>query len=341
MNILDYQKHIGVYRLSPKQKLLLQACVLQGKPALDAWQEWKNSVDIEQLDSASNALLSQLYSNLAAHQVKDLHLARLKGIYKRSWYGNQLLLKKLQSIVRALQTAKIDTIVLGDAAIVAGYGAALCKHTFFDINLLIHPVHLEKAINILNRLGWNLINYSRKDLYWQFQDTSPTNLQLLGQLFWAMPQEHTQKQLWAEACPCQIGDLNTFILSFTDLFLHLCITTFYLGTSQNLNGLANGMILLRQQEAEIDWVEIVTQAQKYQTILPLRNMLTLVCQLLTLSIPDWVLPALHQMPIGNKEFLQYQILAFSKKTILKSLLLRVANYRNFWLSEVNLDKARQ
>lgn len=325
MKIPDYQRLIGVYRLSSPQKLLLQACVLQGKPALDAWQEWKNSVDIEELDAASNALLSQLYYNLATQQVDDSNMPRLKGIYKRSWYGNQLLLQKLQTILLALQAAKIETMVLGNAAIVAGYGQDRCQQSLYELNLLIQPVHLEKALKIVNQLGWNLVEHSQTNLYWQLQDASKTNLHLLGQLFWAMPQEHTQKQLWANACPCQIANTNTFILGLTDFFLYLSTNTFYLGTSQNLNGLANGMILLRQQEAEINWIELVTQAQRYQVILPLTNMLTLWCRLFALSIPDWVFPALYQMPVSNREYLQYQVLSFSKKAILKSLLLRARN----------------
>lgn len=323
MKILDYQQLIGVYRLSLEQKLLLQASVLHGQPALDAWQQWQKSVDIEQLDSASNSLLSQLYFNLAANQVEHFHLARLKGIYKRNWYGNQLLLKKLQTILQALQTAKIDSILFGDAATVAGYGKDLSQHPLHEITLLVNPLDLEKAIAIFDRLGWNLVN--QNNLYWQLQDESKTTLHLRGELFWAMPQEYTQKQLWVNALPCQIGEINTFILSFNDLFLHLSSRTFSLKSTQNISRLADGMILLKQQKAEINWIELVTQAQKYQTILPLRNMLTLLCQLFNLSIPNWILPALHQMPVAHQEFLQYQILPQRKKTILKSILLRAVN----------------
>ncbi|NJL53048.1 MAG: nucleotidyltransferase family protein, partial [Hydrococcus sp. SU_1_0] len=210
--------------INPKQKLLLQACVLQGKPVLDAWEEWKNAVDIEQLDAASNALLSQLYCNLATHQVDDFQMARLKGIYKRNWYGNQLLLKKLQTILQTCQTSKMDTVVLGDASIVAGYGKDCCQHPLEDINILVHPVDLEKAIAILAQAAWNLVE--RQYSYGQLQDEAKTKLHLRGDLFWAIPQEHTRKQLWANAFPCQIGDINTFILSLTDLFLHLSLRTF-------------------------------------------------------------------------------------------------------------------
>ena len=64
---MNPSKKLGLYWLSREQKLLLKACVLEGKDALGAWETWQESVDIENLDSGSNTLLCQLYSNLSAH----------------------------------------------------------------------------------------------------------------------------------------------------------------------------------------------------------------------------------------------------------------------------------
>lgn len=332
-SFFNYRQLIGIYRLSREEKLLLQASALQGRVALEAWQEWKESVDIEILDSASNAMLCQLYHNLSANQVEDWHMARLKGIYKRTWYNNQLLIRKLQTVLKAFKQANIETIVNGDAAILSGYCDDSGQFSINDFNLLVHPTDGKKAITILNQLGWNQVEdsssvFNEQDLSLKLEDKSKTILNLQGRIFWIIPQEYTDKQLWENALICSIGDNKSLILGSIDLFLHLCVRTFYRGKSSHINLLLNAMILQKsalKNQNSWNWIELVTQAQKYQVILPLRNMLILLRELLELSFPDWVLPALDQMPVASKEYLDYQVLFGEKRAILKSVLFNSLN----------------
>ncbi|MFM5969685.1 MAG: hypothetical protein ACKO9X_03730 [Dolichospermum sp.] len=75
---------------------------------LTAWQDWRDSVDIETLDASSYSLLPQLYQNLLAHGVDDTEMSRLKGIYRRNWYANQLKLKSLKAILSSLKDIGIE-----------------------------------------------------------------------------------------------------------------------------------------------------------------------------------------------------------------------------------------
>lgn len=324
----DYKQIIGLHQLSSPQKLLLQASVLKGEAALDAWQQWQSMVDIDTLDTGSNALLSQLYSNLAAHQVEHTYMSRLKGIYKRSWYGNQLLLKKLQTVLKALESAQIKAVILGDVATVLGYYQEHLQHPIYYFNLLIHPTEEEKAIAILAQQGWHQLEQNMDNnqagFSAQLEDHTATRLHLQGQVFWAAPQEQITQQLWTNTVSCRLGDLEVSTLKFTDLLLHLCLKAFYLSQTPQIILFADAMTLLQRHQAEIDWFELVTEAQKYQVILPLRNMLTVLQELFAISLPDWVLSALHQMPVGQKEFLTYQVLPQRKRTIIKSILFRTA-----------------
>lgn len=330
MKLPDYKQIIGLHQLNSEQKLLLQATVLQGAPALNAWEQWQSTVDLDTLDPGSDALLCQLYSNLVTHQVEHSHMARLKGIYRRNWCASQLLLKKLELILKVLQQEDIKTIILGDAATVLGYFPEGLQRPIYNFNLLLQPTEKEKAIAILEQQGWSLVKHhspssNGSSLSCQLQDSSGTRLHLQEQLFWAVPQEYTTQQLWTNAIPCQVGDLDALRLSYTDLFLHLCLRAFYFNQTPQIIFFADAVKILQQHQGEINWLALVTQAQRYQTILPVRNMLTVLNQLFNLDLPDWVLSALHQMPVGHKEFLQYQILPQRKRTIIKSILFRTAN----------------
>jgi len=72
-----------------EQELLLRAALLQGNDAINAWHEWKSSVDIEQLDQGSYRLLPLLYRSLHIDGVEDPLMNKLKGVYRMTWYKNQ------------------------------------------------------------------------------------------------------------------------------------------------------------------------------------------------------------------------------------------------------------
>ena len=331
MKNFDYRQLIGIYQLSRQQKLLLQACILKGRIAIAAWEEWKASVDIEVLDNSSNAMLCQLYHNLSANQVQDGHMGRLKGVYKRNWYHNQLLVKKLQTILQVFQQARIPIVVLGDLIIATAYSDNLGQIPVNGLHFLVHPADGQKAIAILAELGWNQINLTKSvmnewDLRLEFEDSSGLHSSLQGHLFWAIPQEYTDKELWDSTLAYSIGDVTTLMLSPTDLFLHLAMRTFYRGGNSTVHLLVNAMLILQQPELKIDWIKLIAQAQKYRAILPVKNILILLQQLFERSIPHWVLPALNQMPMARQELCKYRVLPRSKKFVLKSILYR-AIYR--------------
>lgn len=75
-----------------EQELLLRAALLQGKDAIAAWEEWKLSTDIEQIDLGSEQMFPLLYYNLITHGIKDPLIDNLKTFYLRTWRRNQLLI---------------------------------------------------------------------------------------------------------------------------------------------------------------------------------------------------------------------------------------------------------
>jgi len=101
-----------------RQELLLRAALLRGKEAIAAWREWKSSVDVDRLDQGSRRLLPLLYRNLRAHGVEDPLMNSFKGIYRLTWYKNQMAFHKMTSLLRSFHHAGIETMLLKGAALV-------------------------------------------------------------------------------------------------------------------------------------------------------------------------------------------------------------------------------
>lgn len=294
------------YRLSKAQALLLKAALLTGQPVHRAWEQWKSQVDIENLDDASYALLPQLYQNLLTHQVEDAHIARLKGIYRRTWYANRLQIKEIETLIIALIDAGIQIIVLGDVAISAYYQNSGTR-SISSFNLLVQSTDMKAAIAVLSQFDW----YSAIELYESQLSVKLHNQQqqqplwLQQHLFWAIPQAQIDKLVWRSAVPSHGWGTLGLMLNPTDQFLDVCAKTFLQGRSHQIQEIADAMVLL----AAVDWSRLVAQAQRYRLILPLSTMLLLLQSVLQVSIPNWVLPTLRRTAIAPEEWLNYQVWA--------------------------------
>jgi hypothetical protein len=318
------------------QRVLLQAAILEKQSALEAWQQWRNRVDIEKLDSGSHHLLSLLYPNLIRHGIEDSHLSRLKVVYRRTWYANQLLVKSFGSILQGLQTAGIRSLVIGEMALVSTCYSDYGHRPLYGLDLLIPCPQTLTAIDTLQNLGWTIPSSYRpqpgerlwkKPLYF-CQPTSPDNalsvsINLHNHLFRGEPQTYIDEKLWTNAVSTQIGNFSTFVLSPVDQLLHLCLKNNREQKQRPIYWLADAALLLKTLSEESDWVRLVTQAQRYEIVLPLRYLLSELGEVLNLSPPTWVLPSLNQMAISYYELLEYNLASDRKLLLLKAQLLRL------------------
>src|SRR5271163_4711088 len=85
---------------TPEQELFLQAALLQGPRGIHAWRLWHAGADIDGLDIGCQRLLPQLYHTLQSQGVSDAVIERFKGLYRRTWYQNQLLFHSMADLLR-------------------------------------------------------------------------------------------------------------------------------------------------------------------------------------------------------------------------------------------------
>jgi hypothetical protein len=316
----DRFSSLGGYRLAPDQELLLQATLLEGSGVQRAWDQWRSLIDIEVVESSSHALLPQLYQNLLTHGVEDPHMARLKGIYRRNWYADRLQLDCLKILLSQLKSAGIEAIVLGEAA---RYHPKNCR-PISSLQLLVSTDELEGAATQLAGLNWR-ISDSVAQTFIQLQDDRDRSLHLQGHLFWAIPQDDTDRLVWQYATPSD-DDLAGWRLSPTDRFLDLCSRTFIKSKSPQIAGIADALMLIQHSGDDLDWMRLVTQTQRDRSILPVRNMLMLLERVLGYSAPGWVFPALSQLPIDRSEWLKYQVLAGDRRSSIRSIVARSSSH---------------
>lgn len=314
-----------------QQKLLLKAALLKGKIAIDSWQQWKASVDIENLDQESYQLLPLLYSNLSAHNVTDEHFGRLKGVYRRSWCENQVMLQNLTTILSYFQQAGIDTLLLKAAALNLSSPGDNGLRMINFLDLLVHPEDALKAMNLLQKIGWQpqgkiperLVPFAH---VLGFKNSSNQYLNLRWHLFGEGFNETAEKDFWNSAKLTQLGDASAYILSPTDGLFYICVAGGFWNQTLPANRIADAAILLNSSSSEIDWNRLITLAQTYHFVLPLKTTLSELQNFLNSPIPSSSLETIQNLPISQFESREYQIVAGKKTSVLERFLLRYFQY---------------
>src|SRR5205823_1539331 len=100
-------------------------------------------------------LLAAAFRPVRALGVDDQMLSLAGGLYRQSWYENQLALHRLAKAVTSLNAAGIEVLVLKGAALSLLHYRDLGARPMLDVDLLVAPRHLWEAIQVLAASGWH------------------------------------------------------------------------------------------------------------------------------------------------------------------------------------------
>ena len=141
-------------RASVAQALLLRAALLPGAEGVDAWRHWRRGADLDEIDRGSARLLPLLWFNLIANGISDEWMPRFKGIYRHSWFGNQVWMRRVREIQGLLGGTGVTPIFLKGIALANGYYANPGLRPMDDLDVLIPVERAEEGLAALEGGGW-------------------------------------------------------------------------------------------------------------------------------------------------------------------------------------------
>ena len=98
------------------QERILQAIFLDEARARAAWRDVRDELDLDVMEDGSYFLLPSLYRRLVELSIDDPDLPRLKGVYRRTWYRNTLLIDSMRAPLAELRASDVTLLILGAAA---------------------------------------------------------------------------------------------------------------------------------------------------------------------------------------------------------------------------------
>lgn len=311
--------------LSADERLLLSAASQSRPIAQAAWEHWRTRCRVEAAGPRSQALFAMVYANLIA-DLGGPDATLLKGVYRRTWYANQLVLAQLRPLLDRLAADGIPSMVLNDASVVAGQYPDIGYRSIRCIDILVHRDDLHGSIAAAAAEGWQAEPGksfgSRTSLsIMAFSGSEGRSLRVWANLFAAEPQEDTDARIWQAAQRLHLNGQSIATLGPVEQLLCLSADAFR-DSAPPLLLYADASLLLRSLTSSSEWTRLVWQAQRYEHILPLRNMLAFLQATLGVDLPAWVLPVLRKMAISHAELLQYHQACESLQLRVKSMCLR-------------------
>lgn len=283
------------------QELLLHAALDDGPGAMTAWESWRSSADVERLDLGSHRLLPLLYRNLSALGVEDSLMARIKGVYRRSWYENQLLFNKLTRLIILFRRAGIRTMVLKGAALSVAHYCDSGVRPMADLDILVPTPDALRAGDLIKELGWR----PRGDMpdkrflmsnrhAWEYADESGCRFDFHWNVFLGNLGENADDDFWCQAVPVEVNGEASLILCPSDQLLHVCSHGAEWNTIPPIRWVADAMTVLKSSGADVHWDRFLVQARRCSVALAAGNTLAYLRERFGVPVPVSLLEDLRR-----------------------------------------------
>jgi hypothetical protein len=250
--------------LAPDQVLLLRAALLPAEPGIAAWREWRATADLDTIDRGSARLLPLLWFNLLANGIDDPWMPRFKGIYRHTWFGNQVWMRRVRHIEATLATQGVSPIALKGLALANAYYENPGLRPMDDLDLLIAPDEVARALDVLRAADWHApFDHAERVLEFvhgvELVSPAGERLDLHGHLFQGSLNELVDAQRRARAEQLTLGDGPLRVLDATDQLLHVLVH----GVESDPPAprwLADALVMLRRRGADIEWPRLLADA---------------------------------------------------------------------------------
>jgi hypothetical protein len=237
-------------------------------------------------DIQHDGIESQIYFLLKQQgrleQIPSFFQDWLKENYEKGLYQNLLIKNQTDQILKVFEANGLDVIPLKGVYFAEEFFGHIGARVTSDIDLLIRHHDLEKAIELINTLGFS-VEEEQIPGHFHCSYSKPvphSNIPLVVEIHWSIVKENTSNfdinDFWAHAKPIP-GSSHIMELSPNDTFYMICLH----GWRHNLDSMRyfiDIIQVLHKYRAVIDYQEIFAMAAQHQTFKRMTRTLSIVYQ---------------------------------------------------------------
>jgi len=249
------------------QELLLDIVTGPDEVALAAFRTWFGRTLAEpDFDSGSRRLFPAVYHRLHALGVEDPIMGRLKGMFRRAWYENNVAFPDYEAAVALLERHGIETLLLKGVPLALTYYAHPALRPMADIDILVRPAQAEAAMTLLIEAGWRPHQpawAARIEFRHSMSVENAVRRQI--DLHWHVLLEAcnpaADAHFWATARPLRFAGVGTRQLDATNTLLHVIVHGIRWNQEPPVRWVADALAVLERAQGEIDWPGMVAFAR--------------------------------------------------------------------------------
>jgi hypothetical protein len=303
----------GSFWPSEQQELLLRTALREDDVALAAWLRLRPRLDLDRLEEGSIRLAPLVYRRLVQLGLEDPELPRLKGLYRRSWYENTLVLDQLVTLLKALAAAGVEPLVLDGPAIGLRYYPELALRKFLNTGLLLPEGAGEAATRALDGSEFEPLEPARRG------EAAPLPYQgRNGHVFYlhreppadliGVDGRSPTRDWWTRARPLKLAGAQSQVPAPGDQLLATLLTGARPSEPPAIDWMADAAVILRGGD-DLDWPALIGQAADCRMTLRLRESLRFLAQSVTAEVPQAVLDELERWQPTRRERLAHRLAA--------------------------------
>ena len=282
-------------RPTDDQELLLEAAIGSPDVARAAWSEWQEQNELDDVDFGAQRLLPLVYRHLVELGVDDPDLGRLKGLYRRSWYRNQIVFRWAGEMLETLRAAGLETMLLKGAALSTLYYRDPGVRPMDDVDILVRSEQAEAALDVLEEAGWAPVTQVPREVFLtvrhaeQLSRPDGAGVDLHWNVLW---QPGRDDDFWESAVEMTIGGEPTRALCPSDQLLHACVHGAAWNPLPPIRWVADALTVLDGASDVIDWERLVAQARARRATVALSGELAYLSERFGAAVPASVVEEL-------------------------------------------------
>jgi len=277
---------------SREQLLLLQTILLPAEKGLMAWEQWRQSVDIRDVDYGCQRLFPLLYRFLQRNGIEYPETNRLKGVYRKALIKNRILEHEAVDLIRRFNQAGIDVMLLKGAALVLdGYYPDAALRPMDDLDLLVPYDLRNEAESIAAKAGWSppLQFASLRELSHALSmKKGSVGIDLHWYLHISSAHQSLDRPLWDRASAATFGGQKVWLLHPTHQLLHTCVHGVAWNPVPAIRWIVDACMILEKAGERVEWDVLITEAEKRRENASMAAALEVLRARFDAKIPTWV-----------------------------------------------------
>ncbi len=327
--------HAGVYVWpSSEQQLLLEAGLLDGQRAIDAFHAWSSRVRLEDDFSAATVrLLPLVYHNMHKLGLDHPIMQRLKGVYRHSWYGTHRLLHAVTPVVEQLAAAGIPVLLTKGVPLGLTYYRNPALRPMADVDVVVPQARIEQALGVLGSLGWRGEWPDADALRYRHavQSFGPegAELDLHWRPMYESPAHSAEDSFFTTAEPLDFRGTMVRQPDPTHAFFLTIVHGVRWNVETPVRWIPDSIAILHRRGSDIHWDQLQHLAERYRVLHRLRLGLSWLAESFNAPIPEDVLVRLRSSRTSLFERFESRVMLTDDGTLNPSILRNQMS----WLAE--------